>query len=165
MIPEAYNCHGTFRPVSTPPEKLMQEYYASVGRGANFLQAMVPDKRGLIDDDRVKALAEFGAEVRRRFSSPIARTDSSKGWLEPGVLEIDLGGVRRSRMSSSKKRLPRGSTFSSTRWTSSQTERGRRLPKGNPLAESESSGSSRRSRPKRSASASYRPMRSQASAP
>lgn len=95
VIPEAYNCHGTFRPVPTPPEKLMQEYYASVGRGANFLQSLVPDKRGLIDDDRVKALAEFGAEVRRRFGSPIARTDSSKGWLEPGVLEIDLGGAKK----------------------------------------------------------------------
>jgi alpha-L-fucosidase len=36
------------------PEKLMDEYYQSVGRGANFLQALVPDKRGLIDDVQAK---------------------------------------------------------------------------------------------------------------
>jgi alpha-L-fucosidase len=79
----------------TTSEELMEQYYMSVGRGANFLNGMVPDKRGLIDDAQAKCGAEFGAEVRRRFGQPIARTDSSKGWLEPGVLEIDLGGVRK----------------------------------------------------------------------
>ena len=67
--------------------------YKSVGYGSNFLQALVPDKRGLIDDAQAKAVAEFGAEVRRRFGQPIAQTDSGKGWFEPGILELDLGGT------------------------------------------------------------------------
>lgn len=95
VVPEAYNCHGTFAWVPATPEKLMDEYYQSVGRGANFLQALVPDKRGLIDDVQAKAVAEFGAEVRRRFGHPIAGTGSSKGWIEPGVLEVDLGGAKK----------------------------------------------------------------------
>ena len=95
VIPETYNCHGTFAWVPTTPEKLMEQYYQSVGRGANFLQALVPDKRGLIDDAQAKAVGEFGAEVRRRFGSPIAHTDSSKGWIEPGTLEVDLGGTKK----------------------------------------------------------------------
>jgi len=91
VIPETYNCHGTFAWVPTSPEKLMEQYYVSIGRGANFLNALVPDKRGLIDEAQAKSVAQFGAEVRRRFGQPLARTDSSKGWSEPGVLQIDLG--------------------------------------------------------------------------
>jgi alpha-L-fucosidase len=95
IVPETYNCHSTFAWVPTKPEKLLEQYYKSVGRGANFLQALVPDKRGQIDDAQVKAMAEFGAEVRRRFGHPIARTDSRKGWLEPGILQLDLGGTKK----------------------------------------------------------------------
>jgi alpha-L-fucosidase len=94
VIPEAYNCHGTFAWMPTTSEKLMEQYYASIGRGANFLNALVPDKRGLIDEAQVKSVAQFGAEVRRRFTRPLARTDSCKGWPEPGVLQLDLGGPR-----------------------------------------------------------------------
>jgi alpha-L-fucosidase len=94
IIPETYNCHGTFAWVPTTPDKLLEQYYQSVGRGANFLQALVPDKRGLIDDAQAKAVADFGAEVRRRFGSPIAQTDSARGWIEPGILELNLGGAK-----------------------------------------------------------------------
>ena len=92
VIPETYNCHGTFAWVPATPEKLMEEYYVSVGRGANFLQALVPDKRGLIDEAQAKSMAEFGAELVRRFGHPIACTDSDQGWTEPGILELNLGG-------------------------------------------------------------------------
>jgi alpha-L-fucosidase len=95
VVPEAYNCWGTFAQRHSTPQELMEQYYRSVGRGANFLQALVPDRRGLVDDATVAAVAQFGAEVRRRFGNPIARTDSSKGWLEPGVLEVDLGGPKK----------------------------------------------------------------------
>ena len=92
---QTYNCHGTFAWVPTTPEKLMEQYYASIGRGANFLNALVPDKRGLIDNAQAKSVAQFGAEVRRRFAQPLARTDSTKGWPEPGVLQLDLGGAEK----------------------------------------------------------------------
>jgi alpha-L-fucosidase len=95
VIPEAENTLSTFAWVPATPERLLQQYYASVGRGANFLQALVPDRRGLIDDAQAKAVAAFGAEVRRRFGQPIAQTDSSNGWLEPGTLETDLGGAKK----------------------------------------------------------------------
>lgn len=94
VIPEAYNCHGTFAWVPTSPEKLMEQFYVSIGRGANFLNALVPDKRGLIDETQAKSVAQFGAEVRRRFAHPLARTDSSKGWPEPSVLQLDLGSAK-----------------------------------------------------------------------
>jgi alpha-L-fucosidase len=95
VVPEAYNCCGTFAQTVFSPQELMDQYYKSVGRGANFLQSLVPDKRGLIQDTAVKNLAQFGAEVRRRFGSPIARTDSRHAWLEPGVLDIAFGGAKK----------------------------------------------------------------------
>jgi alpha-L-fucosidase len=95
ILGEAINCEGTFHWTHTLPPKLMEEYYMTIGRGANFLNALVPDARGLIDDAQAKAQAEFGAELQRRFGHPIARTDSSTGWLEPGVIELDLGGPKK----------------------------------------------------------------------
>jgi alpha-L-fucosidase len=98
VIRETYNCqHFVWGGVSTPstPEEYMRQYYLSIGHGANVLEGMFPDTHGLIDDVQAKCWADFGAEVRRRFDHPIARTDSSKGWLEPGVLEIDLGGAKK----------------------------------------------------------------------
>jgi alpha-L-fucosidase len=95
IIPETYNCHGTFAWVPTSPEKLLEQYYASIGRGANFLNALIPDKRGLIDEVQVRSVGQFGAEVRRRFGQPLACMDSRKGWFKPGILQLDLGGSRR----------------------------------------------------------------------
>ena len=55
-------------------EELMGLYYYSVGRGANLLLNLGPDRRGLLPEPDATRLLEFGAEVRRRFSQPIART-------------------------------------------------------------------------------------------
>ena len=57
-----------------PLEKLVQMYYYSVGRNANLIIGAVPDTDGLIPEADYKRYAEFGSEIRRRFSSPIART-------------------------------------------------------------------------------------------
>lgn len=98
VIRETYNIQqfiwGTGS-TPTTPEEYMKQYYLSIGHGANVLEGMIPDTHGLIDDVQAKCLAAFGAEVRRRFDHPIARTDSSKGWREPGVLEIDLSGRKK----------------------------------------------------------------------
>jgi alpha-L-fucosidase len=52
-------------------EELMGIYYYSVGRGANLLINIGPDRRGLLPDaDRLRLL-EFGAEIRRRFAIPL----------------------------------------------------------------------------------------------
>ena len=44
IVPEAINCHGSFTYVPTF-ESLIAEYYTSIGRGANLLNALVPDKQ------------------------------------------------------------------------------------------------------------------------
>lgn len=51
---------------------LMGIYYYSVGRGINLLMNIAPDPRGLLHDDDVTRLQEFGNEIRNRFSQPIA---------------------------------------------------------------------------------------------
>jgi alpha-L-fucosidase len=57
-------------------EELMGIYYYSVGRGANLLINIGPDRRGLLPDaDRLRLL-EFGAEIRRRFATPLAGEQS-----------------------------------------------------------------------------------------
>ncbi|MFH0797447.1 MAG: hypothetical protein V2A65_10440 [Candidatus Omnitrophota bacterium] len=53
---------------------LMDIYYRSVGHGCNLLLNHTPDTSGLIPEADVKRAAEFGAEIRRRFTTPIAST-------------------------------------------------------------------------------------------
>ena len=53
-------------------EELMGLHYYSVGRGCNLLINIGPDRRGLLPDRDAQRLLEFGAEVRRRFSQPVA---------------------------------------------------------------------------------------------
>ncbi len=53
-------------------DELVGIYYMSVGRGANLLLNIGPDKRGLLPEKDAARLREFGAELKRRFSTPIA---------------------------------------------------------------------------------------------
>jgi alpha-L-fucosidase len=63
-------------------EELMGIYYYTVGRGANLLINIGPDRRGLLPEaDRLRLL-EFGAEIRRRFATPLA-----------GEQSLDSGGL------------------------------------------------------------------------
>jgi alpha-L-fucosidase len=55
-------------------EELMGIYYYSVGRGANFLINIGPDRRGLLPEVDASRLIEFGNEVRRKFAHPIDST-------------------------------------------------------------------------------------------
>ncbi|WP_435170620.1 alpha-L-fucosidase [Paenibacillus glycanilyticus] len=55
-------------------EELMGIYYYSVGRGANFLINIGPDRRGLLPEVDASRLIEFGNEVRRKFANPIETT-------------------------------------------------------------------------------------------
>jgi alpha-L-fucosidase len=52
-------------------EELMGIYYYSVGRGANMLINIGPDRRGLLPEADARRLGEFGEEIRRRFSTPL----------------------------------------------------------------------------------------------
>ncbi|NOV04616.1 alpha-L-fucosidase [Paenibacillus planticolens] len=52
-------------------EELMGLYYHSVGRGANLLLNVGPDREGLFPVKDAQRLLEFGSEIQRRFGSPI----------------------------------------------------------------------------------------------
>lgn len=52
--------------------ELMGLYDYSVGRGANLLINIGPDRRGLLPEEDAGRLLAFGEAVRRRFSRPIA---------------------------------------------------------------------------------------------
>jgi alpha-L-fucosidase len=58
-----------------PIEYRMDLYYRTVGLGANTIINLPPDKKGLIDQDTVKAAKVFGDEIKRCFSTPVAQTN------------------------------------------------------------------------------------------
>lgn len=73
-----YDNHSTqlirINPTELNTDQLMNTYYKSVGRGAVLLLNSTPDTTGLIPISHVKAYAEFGKEIKRRFENPIGKT-------------------------------------------------------------------------------------------
>lgn len=68
-------------------DHLMDIYYKSVGRNSVLLLNVPPDTRGLIHENDAARLAEFGAEVAKRFGRSLAE--------KPGqgdAVELCLGG-------------------------------------------------------------------------
>lgn len=67
-----------------PLAELMGLYYLSVGRSANLLINIGPDRRGLLPDADRAALLAFGDEIRRRFGQPLAQVTDGRltatGW-------------------------------------------------------------------------------------
>lgn len=55
-------------------EKLLDIYYTSVGRNCNLVIGEVITPEGLVPEADISRLKEFGDEIRRRFSKPIAQT-------------------------------------------------------------------------------------------
>jgi len=58
--------------------ELMDRYYKSVGRNTNMLLGIVVDDRGLVPEPDMQRLMEFGDEINRRFSNPIAITSGAR---------------------------------------------------------------------------------------
>jgi len=54
------------------PDTLMSLYYQSVGRGACLDLGLSPDRRGLLNDNDVKSLKEFGDRLRATFKVNLA---------------------------------------------------------------------------------------------
>ena len=52
-------------------DELMGLYYYSVGRGANLLLNVSPDRRGLLPERDKAALLRFGEEIQKLFADPI----------------------------------------------------------------------------------------------
>lgn len=57
-----------------PLDKLVNMYYNSVGHNTTLILGVTPNADGLMPDPDVKRLKEFGDEIDRRFSNPIAST-------------------------------------------------------------------------------------------
>lgn len=55
-------------------EAFLEIYYRSIGRGAQLLFNIPPDRDGLISELDYSHAKNFGDEIRRRFSTPIAET-------------------------------------------------------------------------------------------
>jgi alpha-L-fucosidase len=68
-------------------DELMNMYYRSVGHGATLLINQAPNAAGRIIDEDMERMKEFGDEIRRRFSSPLA-----EGSGQGGTVELRLGG-------------------------------------------------------------------------
>lgn len=71
--------------------KLMEIYYATVGRNAVMMLNVPPDRRGLFTDNDVKRLKQFGDRVARVFRTNLAEDGwKSKKVETNGNLVIDL---------------------------------------------------------------------------
>lgn len=53
--------------------QLFDLYFKSVGRGAGLDLGLAPDKRGLLHENDVRALTEFGQLLRKTFATNLAR--------------------------------------------------------------------------------------------
>ena len=60
-------------------DELMGLYYYSVGRGANLLLNIGPDRRGLLPDEDVKRVLEFGRQVQKLYDSAVEGTLTREG--------------------------------------------------------------------------------------
>ncbi len=71
-------------------DELMNMYYNTVGKGTNLLINHAPNNLGRIDAEDMARMKEFGDEIRRRFSHPVAETSG-----EGEIVELDLGGRKK----------------------------------------------------------------------
>ena len=60
-------------------DELMGLYYYSVGRGANLLLNVSPDRRGLLPERDKAALLRFGETVRKQFAAPLPCKKAQSG--------------------------------------------------------------------------------------
>jgi alpha-L-fucosidase len=70
--------------------QLVKIYYDSVGRNCNLVIGGVINPEGLVPEADVKRLKEFGDEINRRFSNPLATTSVSGNI---GTLELSKSSV------------------------------------------------------------------------
>lgn len=65
-----------------PLENLVDMYYKSVGRNATLIMGLTPDPDGLLPEPDVQRLKEWGEEINRRFSNPLASAIGKGNRLE-----------------------------------------------------------------------------------
>jgi alpha-L-fucosidase len=60
-----------------PLDDLMDMYYRSVGHNSTLIMGLTPGPDGLLPEPDVIRLKEWGDEIKRRFSDPVARVSGS----------------------------------------------------------------------------------------
>ena len=73
-----------------PLENLVNMYYNSVGHNTSLILGLTPDADGLMPQPDVQRLKEFGDEVERRFSHPLASTSGSGN-----TFSLNLKGMKK----------------------------------------------------------------------
>jgi alpha-L-fucosidase len=70
--------------------ELLETYHKTVGRGAQLMLGLAPDKRGLLPESDVARLKEFGAEVRRIYAADGGEgaDGQDESWSSTAPLEI-----------------------------------------------------------------------------
>ena len=71
-------------------DQLIEIYYRSVGRGAQLLLNMPPDRAGRIPEADAARAREFGDEIRRRFGTGVG-----EGAASGRQLDVSLGSAHR----------------------------------------------------------------------
>jgi len=74
-------------------DQLLEIYYRSVGRGAQLLLNVTPDRTGHVPEADAARVREFGDEVRRRFGTPLAEIGAAAGAPGPGEPGAAAGGA------------------------------------------------------------------------
>jgi alpha-L-fucosidase len=71
-----------------PPAQLMEIYLSCVGRGANLILNLPPDRRGMVHENDVASLQAYGAHLRKTFAINLAQgatfTASNTRGNDPG---------------------------------------------------------------------------------
>ncbi len=70
-----------------PLAELVDTYHKTVGRGAQLVLGLAPDKRGLLPESDVARLKEFGGEIRRIYGDD----QETEDWSARAQLEIYTG--------------------------------------------------------------------------
>ncbi len=65
-----------------PVDGLVNMYYKSVGRNSTLILGLTPNPHGLMPKGDVKRLKEFGDEINRKFSNPVATTSGKSKKIE-----------------------------------------------------------------------------------
>jgi len=60
-----------------PLENLLNMYYKSVGHNSSLILGLTPNADGLMSEPDVLRLKEWGDEIKRRFSNPVASTSGT----------------------------------------------------------------------------------------
>ena len=72
-----------------PLDNLMDIYKRSVGHNSTLIMGLTPDPHGLLPDQDVKRLREWGDEIKRQFGTPLAEISGEGMEL---VLKLDRPG-------------------------------------------------------------------------